>query len=150
MTKIIVYADGGCRGNGKEENIGGWGVTMEYKGRVKEIYGAVPNTTNNQMEITACIEALKGIKTYNIPIHIYCDSAYVVNAMNQWVKNWIKRGWTNKERQPVKNKELFQELVELCGKQKYVVFIKTKGHAGIELNERADELVNIAMDNWEG
>lgn len=150
MTKIIVYADGGCRGNGKEENIGGWGVTMEYKGRVKEIYGAVPNTTNNQMEITACIEALKGIKTNHISIELHCDSAYVVNGMNQWVNGWIKNGWKTKDKKPVKNKELWQELVNLCNKQDEVSFKKTKGHAGIELNERADELVNIAMDNWEG
>lgn len=149
MKKIIIYADGGCRGNGKEENIGGWGATMEYKGKVKEIYGAVENTTNNQMELQACIESLKAIKTSHIPIEFHCDSAYVVNGMTEWVRNWVKRGWKTKDGKQVKNKEFWQELFKLSKEQDEIKFIKVSGHSGVELNERADELVNIAMDEWE-
>lgn len=94
MSKIIAYTDGGARGNGKENNVGGYGVVLQYvtenKTHIKELYGGERNTTNNIQELKGAITALEAIKTTHIPIELYCDSAYVVNGINQWVKGWKK------------------------------------------------------------
>ncbi|PAD70609.1 ribonuclease HI [Bacillus sp. 7586-K] len=150
MSKIIIYCDGACSGNQFDVNIGGWGAVLQYKHTVKEIYGGVRNTTNNIMELTAAIEALKFIKTTNIPIEMHIDSAYVVNGMNEWIHGWIKKGWRKSNKKPVENKELWVELNELRNKQSSVKFIKVKGHAGVELNELADQLANKGMDEIRG
>lgn len=149
MDKLIIYADGGCRGNQNTENIGGWGVVLKFKEKTKEIYGGERNTTNNKMELTAAIESLKGLKTNHIPIEIHMDSAYVVNGMNDWIHGWIKKNWRKSNKKPVENKELWIQLNELRNKQQNIQFLKVKGHAGVELNELADELANKAMDELE-
>lgn len=146
MSKIIIYADGGCRGNQNKENIGGWGAILKYQGKIKEIRGNTINTTNNIMEMTACIEAIKIIETNDIPIELYVDSQYVCNGLNKWIHNWKKKGWKTSSKKPVKNKNLWIELDKLVSSFSDIKVLKVKGHAGIELNERADELVNIAMD----
>ncbi|WP_242865657.1 ribonuclease H family protein, partial [Clostridium botulinum] len=151
---IIIYCDGGCRGNQSKNNIGGWGAILTQNGtdNKKEIYGNKVNTTNNQMELTACIKSLEAIKRdvrsiCNIEIH--SDSAYLVNGMNSWINGWIKKNWVNSKKKPVENKELWQQILALTKQFKNVTFNKCKGHDGIELNERADELANIAMDELE-
>ncbi|BAO04766.1 RNase HI [Clostridium botulinum B str. Osaka05] len=151
---ITIYCDGGCRGNQKKDNIGGWGaiLTQNNIDKKKEIYGNKINTTNNQMELTACIKSLEAIKEdvrqkFNIEIH--SDSAYLVNGMNSWINGWIKKNWRNSQKKPVENKELWQQILELTKQFKSVTFNKCKGHSGEELNERADELANIAMDELE-
>ncbi|AJA41453.1 Rnase H [Geobacillus virus E3] len=146
MDKIIIYCDGACSGNQFEENVGGWGVILKYKDKQKELYGGARNTTNNIMELTAAIKALESIKTTDIPIEIYMDSAYVVNGMNEWIYGWIKKGWKKSNKKPVENKELWMKLNELRNKQSSVKFIKVQGHSGIELNELADMLANKGMD----
>ncbi|MCY7679899.1 ribonuclease HI [Bacillus pumilus] len=146
MEKVIVYTDGGCRGNQNETNVGGWGAVLSHKGKEVELKGGKLNTTNNVMELTGVIEALKHIKTNNIHIEVYADSAYVVNGMNSWVKNWIKNNWRKSNKKPVENKELWMELNELVKNQASVTFLKVKGHSGDAGNEKADELANQAMD----
>lgn len=146
MDKIIIYCDGACSGNQFEENVSGWGVVLKYKDKQKELYGEARNTTNNIMELTAAIKALESIKTTDIPIEIYMDSAYVVNGMNEWIYGWIKKGWKKSNKKPVENKELWMKLNELRNKQSSVKFIKVQGHSGIELNELADMLANKGMD----
>jgi ribonuclease HI len=146
MENIIIYCDGGCRGNQNAENIGGWGVVFKYKDKVKELYAGERNTTNNIMELTAAIKALESIKTTHIPIQMHIDSAYVINGMNEWIQGWIKKGWKKSNKKPVENKELWVKLNELRNKQSSVEFIKVKGHDGVELNELADTLANKAMD----
>lgn len=146
MDKIIIYCDGACSGNQFDENIGGWGAVLKYKNKTKEIYGGEKNTTNNVMELTAAIKALEEIKTTNIPVEVYADSSYLVNGMNEWVHNWVKKGWKTAKKKPVENKELWVRLKELVDKQNDIKFIKVKGHNGIELNEKADELANKGMD----
>lgn len=146
MEKVIIFTDGGCRGNQNDNNIGGYGAVFQYKGKTKEIYGGERNTTNNKMELTAAIKALEIIKTTNVPIEIHADSAYVVNGMNQWIHNWIKKGWRTASKKPVENKELWMTLNDLANKQQEIKFIKTKAHVGIELNEIADQLANKGMD----
>lgn len=151
LDKIIIYCDGGCRGNQSDNNIGGWGAHLQYRDHKKELYGGVRDTTNNKMELTACIKALEAVHgNKSIPIEIYCDSAYVVNGMNSWVRGWIKNGWVNSKKKPVENQNLWKKLLSLSSTHDNVKFIKVKGHADNEGNIRADELANLAMDNETG
>ena len=141
--KVIIYTDGACSGN---PGPGGWGAILMYKGAKKEISGGMKETTNNIMEITAVIEALKCLKKES-DVQVYSDSAYTVNAFNQgWIYNWMKNGWKTAGKDPVKNKELWQELYALTKKHK-VEFIKVKGHADNEFNNRCDEMAREAIKN---
>lgn len=149
LDNIIIYCDGGCRGNQSEHNIGGWGAVLKFGARTKELYGGAKNTTNNIMELTAAVKALEALKTEHIPVAFFIDSAYVVNGMNSWVPGWIKKGWKTAGGSPVKNKELWIRLNELAAKQKSITFNKVRGHHGVELNERADQLANRGMDEME-
>ena len=141
--KVIIYTDGACSGN---PGPGGWGAILMYKEAKKEISGGMKETTNNIMEITAVIEALKCLKVES-DVQIYSDSAYTVNAFNQgWIYNWMKNGWKTSGKAPVKNKELWQELYALTKKHK-VEFIKVKGHADNEFNNRCDAMARDAINN---
>lgn len=141
MEEVIIYTDGACSGN---PGPGGWGSILMYKGNKKEISGGKSNTTNNVMELTAVIEGLKLLK-FPCKVKLYSDSAYVVNAFNQkWIYGWLKNGWKNSSKEPVKNKELWQELYSLT-KIHEVEFIKVKGHADNEYNNRCDELARNAI-----
>jgi ribonuclease HI len=146
MTKIIIHADGGCRNNQSKENIGGWGVVYQYGNDTKEVKGSTRNTTNNIMELTAAIEALKGVKNKKITTELIMDSQYVITGITQWVENWIKKGWRKADKKPVENKELWQELLNLKNQFSNITFIKCIGHSNNEGNNRADELANEAMD----
>jgi ribonuclease HI len=111
-----------------------------YAGKTKEIYGGEKNTTNQRMELTACIRALEQIKTGGIEIDVYTDSAYLVNCIHQkWYERWQRNGWKNARKEPVENQDLWVRLLDLLSKQR-VRFYKVKGHSGVELNERADRL----------
>ena len=115
-----------------------------YKNNKKEISGGKLDTTNNIMELTAVIEGLKMLK-FPCDVKLYSDSAYVVNAFNQkWIYGWLKNNWKNSNKEPVKNKELWQELYDLTKIHK-VEFIKVKGHADNEYNNRCDELARNAI-----
>ncbi len=120
---------------------------MRHQGRVKEIYGGELNTTNQRMELTACIKALELIKTPGHLIEVYTDSAYLVNCIQKkWYLTWQKNGWKNANRQPVENRDLWERLLDLLSKYK-VLFHKVAGHAGDELNERADELARQGISH---
>ena len=139
--KVIIYTDGACSGN---PGPGGWGAILMYKSAKKEISGGMKNTTNNIMEITAVIEALKCLKVES-DVQVYSDSAYTVNAFKQgWIYNWMKNGWKTANKEPVKNKELWLELINLT-KIHNITFHKVKGHADNELNNRCDELARNAI-----
>ena len=141
MDDVIIYTDGACSGN---PGPGGWGSILMYKGNKKEISGGCDNTTNNIMEITAVIEGLKMLK-YECIVEVYSDSAYVVNAFNQgWIYNWQRNNWKTSGKEPVKNKELWEELYSLTKKHE-VTFIKVKGHADNPYNNRCDELARNAI-----
>ena len=141
MEEVTIYTDGACSGN---PGPGGWGTILMYNENKKEISGGKDNTTNNVMELTAVIEGLKLLK-FPCKVKLYSDSAYVVNAFNQkWIYGWLKNGWKNASKEPVKNKELWQELYELT-KIHEVEFIKVKGHADNEYNNRCDELERNAI-----
>lgn len=145
MKNVTIYTDGACRGNGKENTIGAYGIVLIYNEVKKEIKKSFVNTTNNIMELSAVIDALSMLKE-PCSVKIYSDSAYVINAINQnWIKNWIKNGWRTSSKEPVKNRELWEKLIKLMEIHE-VKFIKVKGHADNPYNNRCDELANEAMD----
>lgn len=141
--KIIIYTDGGCRHN---PGIGGWGAFLSYGNKQKKIYGCEKKTTNNRMELTAVIEALKLIKSNKIPIAIYSDSKYVLNGINNWLANWKQKNWRTAQKKPVKNADLWQTLDSLVQNQQ-INWHWVKGHSGNTGNEIADALTNVAMDS---
>ena len=125
---------------------GGWGAILMYKDVKKEISGGKKDTTNNVMELTAVIEALKLVK-FPCKIKVYSDSAYVVNGVLQgWIYNWIKKNWKTADGKPVKNKELWETLYNFTKVHK-IEFIKVKGHADNEFNNRCDELARNAISS---
>ena len=141
MNEVTIYTDGACSGNpGK----GGWGAILINAKETKYMSGSKQLTTNNQMELTATIEALKAIlKPSNIAL--YTDSQYVKNGITSWIFNWKKNGWKTANKKPVANKDLWIEL------DKYVDFHSVnwfwvKGHSGNHYNEIADELAVKAMN----
>lgn len=143
MEKVIIYTDGACSGN---PGPGGWGAILMYNENKKELSGGNKDTTNNIMEITAVLEALKALK-FPCEVDLYSDSAYVINSFNQgWIYNWLKKGWKTAGGEPVKNKELWEELYNLTKTHK-VTFHKVKGHADNEFNNRCDELARNAIDS---
>lgn len=136
MKKVTIYTDGACSGN---PGPGGWGAILMHNGEKREISGGNEQTTNNIMEITAVIKALEELK-YSCVVDVYSDSAYVVNAFEQkWIEKWLKNNWKTSDKKDVKNKELWQRLIELTNIHE-VTFIKVKGHADNEYNNRCDEL----------
>ncbi|TAK67574.1 MAG: ribonuclease HI [Bacteroidetes bacterium] len=142
---IIIYCDGACSGNQFSTNKGGWGVILKYKNAVKELHGGEKNTSNQRMELTACIKALEEIKDKTLPVEVYTDSAYLVNCMNEeWYVKWERNGWKNVKKKPVENKELWQRLLALV-RQFNITFHKVEGHSGVALNERADELARLGI-----
>lgn len=129
MKNIIIFCDGACSGNGKEDNVGGWGAVLKYKEQLKEICGGASMTTNNIMELTAAIEALKTLKSSDLVVDIYSDSAYVVNCFNNgWYHKWRINGWLNSKKEPVENRALWEELIDLYESFHKVTFYKIKGH----------------------
>lgn len=146
--KITIYTDGACSNNQSADNIGGYGAILSYKSHIKEIFGGSVNTTNNIMELTAMIEALKLVKNKKIETEVYSDSAYIVNCINlKWYEKWKTNNWKNSKKDPVKNKELWIELIDLIESFDKIKIIKVKGHSGIELNEKADELANKGIES---
>jgi ribonuclease HI len=135
---VVIYTDGGSLGN---PGPGGWGVVMLSKGERRELSGGYRLTTNNRMELTACIMALKALKQ-STPVVMHCDSKYVVDGiMKGWAANWRSKGWMRTKTEKAKNADLWAMLLTLC-EQHTVEFRWVKGHAGIEENERCDFLVN--------
>ncbi|MDO4392346.1 MAG: ribonuclease HI [Clostridium sp.] len=144
MEEITIYTDGACSGN---PGPGGWGAILMFGDTKKEISGGLDNTTNNVMELTAVIESLKMLKR-PCRVDLYSDSAYVVNAfLQKWIYGWIKKNWKTAGNDPVKNKELWQELYGLT-KIHDVTFHKVKGHADNEFNNRCDELARMERDKF--
>ena len=142
MDKVIIYTDGACSGN---PGPGGWAAILMYKDKSKEITGSNIDTTNNIMEMTAVIEGLKALKR-PCDVQIYSDSSYVINAFkNNWLENWQNNGWRTSNKQPVKNKELWEELCSLI-KVHNAEFIKVKGHSDNEFNNRCDELARLEIN----
>ena len=142
--KIELFTDGACKGN---PGLGGWGVLIINSKISNELKGTQQQTTNNRMELIAVIDGLKSIKG-NAHIEITTDSMYVKNGINQWINNWKNNGWKTAAKKPVKNKDLWQELDDLV--QNYSIkWVWVKGHSGHTGNERADQLANEAIAEFQ-
>ena len=136
MPEVEIYTDGACSGN---PGAGGWGAILRYGSVEKELSGGESDTTNNRMELTAVIEALKALKK-PCNIVLYTDSRYVMDGVNEWMPNWKLNGWrTSNKKTPVKNVDLWQILESLIEKHK-IKWVWVKGHNGHSENERVDKL----------
>jgi ribonuclease HI len=141
MTKnVVIYTDGACSGN---PGPGGWGAILTFDGHEREICGGEADTTNNRMELMAAISALETL-TRPCTVDLHTDSQYLRGGVMGWMDNWKKRGWLTADKKPVKNIELWQRLDEARGRHE-VSWHWVKGHAGHEMNERADELARRGM-----
>ena len=144
--KIIIYCDGACSNNQHKENRGGWGAILLYKGKAKEISGAESNTTNNRMELLACIKALEAVKNPLAAgrcVHRQRLPGQLPAA--KMVRRWQKNGWQTAGKKPVENKDLWLRLLALKDRFPHLTFHKVAGHSNIALNERADELAKEAI-----
>ncbi|MCK9357309.1 MAG: ribonuclease HI [Dehalococcoidia bacterium] len=145
QDRVTIYCDGACSGNQFKGNRGGWGAVLSYQDAVKEVHGGEKNTSNQRMELTACIEALQRLKGKGLGVDVFSDSAYMVNGMRQrWYDRWEQNGWLNAQRKPVENRDLWERLLALV-RSNDVTFHKVTGHSGINLNERADELARLGI-----
>lgn len=140
---IKVYTDGACRGN---PGPGGWGVYIQLNDEEKDLYGGNPETTNNQMEMQAALEALKYLKDKNEVIELYTDSNYLRQGITEWIHKWKLNNWRTAAKKPVANRDLWIEISDLNEKMN-VQWNWVKGHAGDPGNERADQLANLGADN---
>ncbi len=177
MAVLKLYTDGACANNQGDENFGGWGTILEYGEHTKELHGGEVNTTNNRMELKAVIEGFRALKREGLEVEVFSDSSYVMNCFREkWYISWQKNGWKNSKKQPVENRELWEELLGLVSRHK-VSFFRVKGHVNVESktadlpklydkfkewngerftyedflyvtekNNRADELANMGID----
>ena len=143
MNQVVIYTDGACKGN---PGPGGWGVLMQAGPHTKELFGGERETTNNRMELTAVIEALRALKR-PCDVTLFLDSEYVRKGITEWIHGWKAKGWKTSTKQPVKNVELWQALDALVsGAGHRIEGRGVKGHAGDPGNERADALANLGVD----
>lgn len=134
---VIIHTDGACKGN---PGPGGWGAILEAGGKVKEMSGGEPLTTNNRMELMGAIMALEAL-TRPCKVDLHTDSKYVMDGITSWIHGWKARGWKTADKKPVKNDDLWKRL-DLARAKQDVKWHWVKGHAGHALNERADQLAN--------
>jgi len=137
---VEVWTDGACSGN---PGPGGWGAILSYNGVEKELSGGEAQTTNNRMELMAAISALEALKR-PVTVALHTDSQYLRQGITGWIHGWKKNGWKTADRKPVKNAELWQRLEAALGRHK-IEWKWVKGHAGDEMNERADALARAGM-----
>jgi ribonuclease HI len=139
---VELWTDGACSGN---PGPGGWAAILRWNGHVKELSGGEPQTTNNRMELMSVIQGLRAI-TRPMDVVVHVDSAYVESAFTQgWIDRWRQNGWRTAGKQPVKNRDLWEALAEEVARHR-VTWRRVAGHAGVELNERADRLAVIERD----
>ena len=145
MTKVEIFTDGACKGN---PGPGGWGALLRMGQHEKELSGSEPETTNNRMEMTAVIRALKAL-TRPCQVNLHTDSRYVIDGITKWVHGWKRNGWVNASKKPVRNAELWHDLIEAAAPHK-IEWIWVKGHNGHPENERVDQLASDAANKAAG
>jgi len=142
LDRIVdIFTDGACSGN---PGPGGYGAILRYGEVTREISGCEPDTTNNRMEMTAVIEALRQLKR-PCSIRIYTDSTYVMRGMTEWVPRWIQRQWINSQKRPVVNRDLWERLLSLS-RPHHIEWNWVRGHQGHLENERCDALAREALE----
>ncbi len=142
MKHVEIFTDGACKGN---PGPGGWGALLRMGGHEKELSGSDPQTTNNRMEMTAAVRALKAlIEPCEVTLHT--DSRYLIDGMTKWIDGWKKRGWVNASKKPVRNEDLWHDLIEAAAPH-VITWKWVKGHSGHPENERVDRLASDAADS---
>jgi ribonuclease HI len=141
LKQLEIFTDGACKGN---PGPGGWGAVIRYGKHEKEISGGDPDTTNNRMELAAAIQALK-ILIEPCHIKLHTDSKYVLDGITKWIHGWQRNGWKNASKQPVRNADLWRDLIDATARHQ-VEWIWVKGHNGHPENERADRLASDAAE----
>lgn len=137
MKQVEIFTDGACKGN---PGPGGWGVLLRMGGHEKELSGGEADTTNNRMEMTAVIEGLSAL-IEPCAVELYSDSKYVLDGMTKWIEGWKKRGWVNASKKPVRNADLWHDLIDASARHE-VSWNWVKGHSGHPENERVDKLAS--------
>ncbi len=140
MSRIEIFTDGACSGN---PGPGGWGAILRQGSHEKELSGGDPATTNNRMELTAAIEALRALKKPSSVV-IHTDSRYVMDGASKWLPGWRARGWKTADKKPVKNEDLWRALDDEMRPHE-ITWIWVEGHSGHPENERADQLARAAI-----
>tara|TARA_B100000686_G_C16759070_1_gene957478 strand:- start:1081 stop:1512 length:432 start_codon:yes stop_codon:yes gene_type:complete len=141
MKKVQIFTDGCCKGN---PGPGGWGCIIKFEGQVRELTGTSASTTNNIMELTAAVAALEQLKEPCV-VELTTDSQYLVKGMTKWVDGWVRKGWINSSREPVKNQSLWKALLKMS-EMHNISWVWVKGHSGHPENERCDHLANQALE----
>lgn len=141
MADVLIYCDGACSGN---PGPGGWGAILKYLDHKKTLSGFEDQTTNNRMELRATIEAFRALLR-PCTVTVTSDSQYVIRGMTEWLQGWISKGWRNSRKEPVMNRDLWEELLEVSSGH-IVTWVWTKGHAGHPENEECDLLARTAID----
>jgi len=139
LKKVEIFTDGACKGN---PGPGGWGALLRMGKHEKELVGSAPDTTNNRMEMTAVIEALNAL-IEPCAITLHTDSRYVIDGMTKWIDGWQKKGWINASKQPVRNADLWHEMIAAAARHK-IHWEWVRGHNGHPENERVDKLASDA------
>ncbi|WP_298464515.1 ribonuclease HI [uncultured Erythrobacter sp.] len=142
MKRVEIYTDGACKGN---PGPGGWGVLLRMGKHEKELSGGEADTTNNRMEMMAVINGLSAL-IEPCQVDLYSDSKYVIDGITKWVEGWQRRGWINASKKPVRNADLWHELIEVVAKHE-VEWHWVKGHSGHPENERVDQLASAAAES---
>ncbi|MFQ5607092.1 MAG: ribonuclease HI [Candidatus Zixiibacteriota bacterium] len=142
-SEVTVYTDGACSGN---PGPGGWAAALRFNGKEKRLSGGAAKTTNNRMELTAAIEALRAL-TRRCTVTIHTDSKYLKDGIERWIHNWKKNGWKTSAKKPVLNEDLWQELDRLAGNHD-VRWEWVKGHAGDRYNEIVDALAVEELEKF--
>ncbi len=141
MKRVEIFTDGACKGN---PGPGGWGALLRMGKHEKELSGSDPSTPNNRMEMTAVIRALEAlIEPCEVLLH--SDSRYVIDGMTKWIHGWQKKGWVNASKKPVRNEDLWHELIDAAGRHR-ITWQWVKGHDGHVENERVDKLASDAAN----
>ena len=141
MKQVRAFTDGACSGN---PGPGGWGAVLQFGDHERELHGGAADTTNNRMELTAAIEALRALSE-PCRVSLTTDSTYVKDGITQWLANWKRNGWKTAAKKPVKNQDLWQALDHESSRHE-IDWCWVKGHSGHPENERADRLANLGMD----
>ncbi len=143
-SRVEIFTDGACRGN---PGPGGWGVLLRFHDSEKELWGGEALTTNNRMELLAAIKSLEALKR-KCKVELTTDSEYVRKGITTWIHNWKQKGWKTANRQPVKNRDLWEHLDQLTSKFD-IQWHWIKGHSGHRENELVDSLANRGIDELE-
>ena len=145
MKQVRAFTDGACSGN---PGPGGWGAVLQFGDHERELRGGAADTTNNRMELTAAIEALRALRE-SCRVSLTTDSTYVKDGITQWLANWKRNDWKTAAKKPVKNQDLWQALDHESSRHE-IDWCWVKGHSGHPENERADRLANLGIDEVRG